>query len=677
MAEESIILKVGINTENVQKELSAAIKGVADLTEEQKRLTKEIKAGNDADGEQAKRLAVVTSEIEKNKREVKAKTAILQAATAANLKENATLDEQRQALNTLQKAAAAMTEEQRKMMVGEKSLEDTIKDLNDSVTEQEMKLGESGRMVGKYTEAIQKTQKSTKDLSDAFKVTSAGSTQLGKATDSLDKTMKLAASNPWMAVLSLMIPLLRELFKALAGNEEAMAMVKVLMDKLKEAFKQFEPMVKQLAGVFINVLGKAMDVVMAAIQKILKGIDWLAAKFGKNLHLADAFNAGGQAAEEMADAVEESNDRIVKSEQKKNDELAKQREAMARRERTDLENKIHDLEVARDKELQIAGLTADEKIAIEKYYQDEIKKVRDEAAALEQQRADEETKAEEEKARKKLEARQKALEDFGLEDGETMEQKELRLLQEARDQDLLNAEEYELAKTMIQEKYSKKRQADIDNEVSKAQALYEKSVKSATSATSAALSALSDLLGEYADSSEEAADAQKAFAFGAILINQAMSIAEGAKGIAAAMAGAAQAAAATGPAAPFTLIAYQAQMVGQVLAVVASVASTIVQAKQTFAQAEKHKDGALIPGDYDGKDDVPTWLSKGEIVLNPKQATTALWNMANNTMTGYSYENMAAAMANAVAQLPPPNLAITELADVQQRVTTYNEIASV
>lgn len=677
MAEESIILKVGINTEDVQRELSAAIKGVADLTEEQKRLTKEIKAGNDADGAMAKSLANVTSEIEKNKREVKAKTAILQAATAANLKENATLDEQRQALNTLQKAAAAMTEEQRKMDIGGQSLEEQIKTLTDSIREQEHALGDDRRNVGNYTESIKKAQKGTKDLADAFKVTSVASTKVGKATDSLDKSMKLAASNPWMAVLSLLLPLLQNLLKSLMGNEEAMAMVKQLMDKLRAAFKQFEPMVKQLAGVFINVLGKAMDFVMDAIRGILKGIDWLAAKFGKDLHLADAFEVGAEAAEEMADAVEESNERIVESEEKKNDALLKQREEMERRTRSDLENYLHDLEAKMQKELEIEGLTEAEKERIREYYEGLRQAKLDEIAAADEEARKKELADIEAQEIAKMEARKKALEQFGLVDGETPEQMELRLLQEAREQDLLNAEEYEIAKTIIAEKYSKKRQDEIDAEVTKAQAFYEKEVKSATSATTAALGALSDLLGEYAETSEAAAAAQKAFAFGSILINQAMSIAEGAKGIAAAMAGAAEAAAATGPAAPFTLMAYQAQMVGQVLAVVASVSSTIVQAKQTFAQAEKHKDGALIPGNYDGKDDVPAWLSKGEVVLNPKQASTALWNMANSNLSGYSYDKMAAAMAQAVAQMPAQKLVITELEDAQDRVTTFDEIARI
>ena len=114
-------------------------------------------------------------------------------------------------------------------------------------------------------------------------------------------------------------------------------------------------------------------------------------------------------------------------------------------------------------------------------------------------------------------------------------------------------------------------------------------------------------------------------------------------------------------------------MVGQVLSVIASVATTIVEAKQIFAQAEKHATGALIPGNYDGKDDVPAWLSKGEIVLNPKQATTALWNMANNPMQSFAYERMAAAFAS----MPAPVLEYTEFKRFEEKTVTIQEIAKI
>lgn len=677
MAEESIILKVGINTDEVQRELSAAIKGVADLTEEQKRLTKEIKAGNDADGSMAKSLANVTAELEKNKREVKSKTAILQAATAANLKENASLDEQRQALNTLQKAAAAMTEEQRKMDIGGTTLEKEIKSLTDSIREQEHALGDDRRNVGNYIESIQKAIPDLGKLKGTIEGVAGGSTKMSKAIDGTDKVMKGMIANPFFGTIFLLGGVLSMIAEYLKQNEEAADGLHKVTAGIGGSLKALKPILEWLTKFLVDNLLKAIDWVMDAIKSVLGWIDKVAKRFGKDLNLAAAFEEGSKAARELTEEEKKAAEEAKKVEEEKVKKITALREELKKRRMTDMEREIYELQKRADEELKTAKLTAAEKAEIDSYYQEQMNAVRQKYADEEAKRLEEEAKKTEEAERKKLEARQKALEEFGLEEGETMEQKELRLLQEAREQDLINAEEYEIAKTLIAEKYSKKRQEDIDAEVKRAKTLYEQSVKSASSATGAALSALSDLLGEYAESSEEAAKAQKAFAFGAILINQAMSIAEGAKGIAAAMAGAAEAAAATGPAAPFTLIAYQAQMVGQVLAVVASVASTIVQAKQLFSQAEKHKDGALIPGVYDGKDDIPAWLSKGEIVLNPKQASTALWNMANNTMSGYSYEKMAAAMASAVSTMPAPVVSIKELADEQDKVSTFNEFAAI
>lgn len=279
-----------------------------------------------------------------------------------------------------------------------------------------------------------------------------------------------------------------------------------------------------------------------------------------------------------------------------------------------------------------------------------------------------------------MEARQKAREQFGIDPGKTPEEKELEALQLAREADLVNAEEYEYAKTLITQKYSQKRAAEIDAEVSKAADAYEKSVKSANSAASAALSTLADLLGEYAESSEGAAKSQKAFALGSIIINQAMSVAEGAKGIAAAMAGAAEAAAATGPAAPFTLAAFEAQMVGQVLAVIASVASTIVQAKQLFNQADtagSYEHGGIIPGTSYTGDRLTANVNSREMIITQEQQAR-LFDIANGyTPGGFAFDEMARAIAAGMAAAPAPRLALDELADAQNRVVTYDEIAKV
>ena len=77
MADE-IIIDVQVNTEEVSKKLSEAIKSLSSLKAEQKSLTESIKAGNDVSGEQAKQLASVEAEMKKQQAVIKSNTAALQ-----------------------------------------------------------------------------------------------------------------------------------------------------------------------------------------------------------------------------------------------------------------------------------------------------------------------------------------------------------------------------------------------------------------------------------------------------------------------------------------------------------------------------------------------------------------------------------------------------------------------
>lgn len=676
--QEQVLIEVKFDSQMVDeaaKKMVYATEEIKRLKAEQKTLNDEWKAGLITNEEYGKALATNTKELEANKRALKSNTAVVQAATMAQYDSNASLDEQRQFLNTLQKAYASMDKEQMDMVGGQQKLQDTIMTVTKSIKEQEHAIGDDRRNVGNYTESLVEAAAKSHDLADAFKVSSVASTGLGKATDSLDKAMKLAAKNPWMAALSLLLPLLQSLFKALKGNEQAMAEVKALMDAMRNVFKQFEPLVQRLAGMLTNVLGKAFDFITSSINNILKGIDWLAAKVGLDWHLSEAFEQAGEAATEMAEETEQANVRIVKSETNKNNDLEKQREEMARRRRTDLENEIADLEAKKQKELEIAGLTADEKLEIENYYNDQIKQKRQDAA-------DEEARLAEEAEEKRLNARQQAREKFGIEPGKTAEEKELELIKQAYAQDLLTYEEYEIAKTLTHDKYVKMREEALQAEVDKATQLYKNEMKTAASSAAGAMAALGELVGAFAEDSEEAAKAQKAFAFGSILINQAMSIAEGAKGIAAAMAGAAEAAAATGPAAPIMLGVYQAQMVGQVLALVASVASTIVQAKQIFAQADskdagKYAQGGIVPGTSYSGDRLTAHVNSGEMIL-PQSAQKVLFDAMSSSDNGIRSLGIDyGLLAETMKSLPAPVMDYQEFKSFEQDVSTYKEIASV
>lgn len=685
MAEQNeIVLDVKVNTDEVATKLAAAITATNDYKAAQAALNKTIKEQGYATKEQAQELAQVSQGLVQSQRETKAYTAALQVATTTGSEANMTLNEQRQYLNNLQAAYGGLTEAEKKSTEAGKTLAEQIKEVSDKIKEQEHAIGDDRRNVGNYTESIVNAASKTHDLADAFKVSAVAQTGLGKATDSLDKAMKLAAKNPWMAVLSLLLPLMQQLFKAIRGNEQAMAEVKRIMDALRQAFKQFEPLIQKVAGVLTGVLTKAFDVVVKAITKVLEGIDWLAGKFGKKWNLAGAFKNAGTAASGMASSVEDANDRIVSSTSKALSEEEKLRQQQAqrladiraeirRRNQTELQNELEDLRNKMQQELDIVGLTEDEKQAIRAHYAElEAQAQQNAEDAIAKAAADAEAKE-----LAILEAKQKAREQFGIEAGKTPEQQELELLQEARNQDLLNDEEYEIAKTLITQKYSQMREDEIAAEVKKATEMYEKEMKTAASSAAGAMNALSDLVGAFSDGSKEAAGAQKAFAFGAILINQAMAIAEGAKGIAAAMAGAAEAAAATGPAAPIMLPIYTAQMVGQVLALVASVASTIVQAKQIFSQADTQKfaTGGIVGGTSYTGDRVNARLNSREMVLNTKQQTR-LFNAVsdgNNDTLGFNY----GLFAEAVASLPAPKMVYSEFEEFQENVATFNEIASI
>lgn len=684
MADEKILISVDVDVEKMQRDLSAAIETVAKLKDEQKLLRKEIESGNDTNGEMAKRLTEVTAALEKNQRQVKSQTAVMQAAVAQGLKQNASLEEQQQYLNTLQKAYANLSGEAKALADVEGGMRDQIKKLTESVKEQEHAIGQDGRNVGNYADSIKKALNDLGPMKGVLEGVAGGTTELSMAVDSVDKVSKGFAANPLFATIMILSSVLSLIANELKKNQEAMDGINTLTASIGSGLSALKPVLDWLMKYLVDGLLAAINWVTDAIKSVLKWVDKVAEKFGKSLNLSTAFELGAKAVKEETKVTEEELAKQAEMRKKHAEELAKQREEMAKRRRTDMENEIEELKKKSEQEKSIAGLTAEEKLQIDEYYQEQINKVRqryhdEELKRLEeeQRKRDEEAAKEAEREKQKIEARQRVREEFGLDPAKSPEQSELDALQIARDSDLLNAEEYEIAKTMIQQKYADERAAITKQEVEQATKLYEESVKQTGQSAASALQALSNLLGEYADESKEAAAAQKAFAMGSIIINQAMSIAEGAKAIAAAMAGAATAAASTGPAAPFTLIAYQAQMVGQVLAMIASVASTIVQAKQTFAQADKYASGGIIPGQYDGKDTVPAMLSKGEMVLNPKQQAS-LFAMANDpAATGFAYERMAAAIRDGMASSPAPQVAVKEINEMNARVTQLNEIASI
>lgn len=683
---ESVIIDVKINTEQTAEQLGMYTKRLEDLRGVQALLNDEFKQGKLSNAEYGKAMADCKNKIEEAQRAIKSKTAILQAANIEEVKNTQSLDEQRQAVNTLQKAYANLSGPEKEMADMQGGLRDQIKAATEALKEQEHAIGEDQRNVGNYTESIKKAGVGAKELADAFKVSTLASTGLGKATDSLDKGMKLMATNPIMGIAALLVPLVVQLGKALMGNKEAMEQVHIIMNKLKEAFKQFEPVVQKLTKVLTAVLGKAIDIIMASLTGLLKLIDKVAAKFGKDLHLAEAFENASGASEELVESTEDATkaaDEWMKKELEAANAVAKVREELARRKRSDMENELYDLEKKCQQELATERLTADERVEIETYYQEQKKAVEEKYAAEEAER--QRTYAEQEA--KTQADRMAALRKYGLEAEQTAEELELEGLKAVFDQKLISQEEFEEARKAIVEKYAAERekvvedglQAEMDA-ADDAKDFMKKNMLGVAASVSGAFASISDALAQYGEQSEEAKAASKAFAVMSLVTDEAITMANMGKSISEAIAGATAAAAATGPAAPFMLAGYIASMVGAVVSGITSGVATISQAKQILNQSDdsprgghdagRYAGGGVIPGNSFSGDKLIAHVDSGE-VITPMDKAAGFYDMVMNGGGFFDY----GLMAEAIAAMPAPIMDYQEFTGFQERTTRYQEFA--
>lgn len=301
---------------------------------------------------------------------------------------------------------------------------------------------------------------------------------------------------------------------------------------------------------------------------------------------------------------------------------------------------------------------------------------------------EEQVKAEEERARRILEYKAELAEENSYE--ELYIQKQLLDMQMQQELEALNLTEEE--KYLIRETFAKKAEEldkqyhdNLVRQAEDAREAYKESLMATAASASQTFGAMSDLLYQYGEENEAAAKASKAFGIAQIITDQAISIADTAKAISAAVAGATVAAASTGPAAPFVLGGYILAMVGAVMSALGSIASTIAQAKQLMSSADtagkdagKYSGGGTIPGTSYTGDKLIAHVNSGEGIYTGAQANNLLQEIANNPVRGgFDYEAMADAMAYAVSQQKAPVVVYKELQEFGQKVSTFNEIASV
>lgn len=719
MADE-IIIDVQVNTDEVQKKLSAAIAELGKLKSEQNELTKSIKAGNDVSGEQAKQLASVQSEMQKQQAVIKSSTAALQVSNKTIDTQNMTLDEQRQLLGQLQKAYGGLTPEQKKSTETGKLLSEQIDALNESVKAQEAEIGDHRRNVGNYTESIVQ----------AFD-------QMGGGLKGFLGNLKAFFANPWAALVGVIVVAFRALVDAFKGSEDRMR-------ELQTAFAPFEGVIntgKQALDAFAKVIG---GVVVDALGKMAEGMNWLLEKIdafgeflGKDWDFSKRVQANAEAAKQIAaqdQALIDKKRAFQVEEAQLNNQISELRAKAAEKDKYTTDQRIAFMERARDLELKLANkrksIAEDElQLAEKRAAQSENDAAANDALAAAQanvinQTTDYNNKVRElngtiseltkqtEEYKASLSAGDLVLTDEEVQDivasymnmgakvAATMEE-----LQEEYGVNLLKREDEEeediqdpkvaaarigwteealeyykdLLSQGVEAHTAFTQAQEKNNEVLAAQekamqAEREKAMKNAAVTMATSFGQISDLMAQYGKENEAAAKASKAFALMQVVLSNGISIAEGAKGIAAGMASAA--------AVPFPgNIAAIISVVAQIGAIIGTVASTIAQAKQIVqgANAGSFEGGGVVGGTSYTGDKLTANVNSTEVILNREQQANTLFNMAQarHAIEALDYERLQACIEAALMKMPNPVLVYSEFEDFTQGVDSNKVIYTV
>lgn len=718
MADE-IIIDVQVNTSEVQKKLSDAIVEVQRLRKEQKALTDTIKAGNDENGESAKRLAEVEANLKKQQAAVKSNTAALQVANKEINTQNMTLDEHRQLLGQLQKAYGGLTPEQQKSTKTGKLLSDQINTLNESVKAQEAAIGDHRRNVGNYTESVVQ----------AFD-------QAGVGVGGFMGKLKAFFANPWAILVGAIVTAFKALVDAFKGSEDRMR-------ELQSAFAPFQGVintVKQGLDAFAKVVG---GVVVEALGKMADGMQWLLEKIdafgeflGKDWNFSERVEANAQATKQIAAQEQELIDKKrawVVEEAQINSQISDLRAKAAEKDKYTTDQRIAFMEQARDLELKAANtrkqIAQDElNLAELQAAQSENDAAANDALAAAKAKVIEQTTNYNNKVRElngTLSELRKTTEEYkatlsagdlvltddevsaivasymnaGAQVAATMEelQKEYGvdlLKREDEEEDVPSPESvaaqlgfteagleyYRELLTQGMDATEAYKQAKIASEEEIAAVEAEKAKErqklfsQTTTQMASMFGAMSDMLAQYGEENKAAAAASKAFALMQLTLTTGQSVANGALAISA---GIAQAQSVPFPANIAAVISVIAQLGG----IISTVGSSMAQAKQIIqgADAGKFAGGGVVGGtSYEG-DQLTAHVNSGELILNREQQGQLLFNMANAqaAVAQIDYERMQAAFLAAVRELPAPVLVYSEFEDFTASVESNKLIYTV
>lgn len=738
--EEQVIISVELDAEGVQKRLSDISNEMARVKYEQQQLQEQTKKGVPVTGEYLKQQAALKQEMQELTRQQKNLTAAVQLSNKTNEDYSDSLDGMRAKLNDMQRAYATLTKAQRESAEGKEFLR-AIAEQDKAVKGLEQSIGDARRSVGDYDGAIKRSVPLLGNLSNKADEARGLFEALGKGGSAALTAIALGLKGALVAALKfLATPIgaviaavgvaalglakaFGKLSEAFAKNDEAgtawaklMSSFQPIGDSISRMFDKMASAIGRVADRLADWIGSKNEAVKAA-QDLVVAVD--------NLEEAERQYVIGTAEREktIAKLRTDAKDREkFTAEERKGFIL----EAIALEEKQAQETKAKAAEVLRileetaKKESDTSDATKDkiaqaraELLRAETNYYNRTRELLEQRTTAEneyqaemkartQERIDEYWREyEEQKLAMELHAQ-------GLDALANVEEERARIILETeqelarlrKDAESYVEEEEEVdvpsVEDMVRDKFGFDAEALgyynelIDAGIAKTDALRmtldelaKENARDVVSefgkmakTMSSTFNTISELLNEYGENNKKAAKAAKAFALAGIISDQAASISSTALSIVNAVEGATEAAKFTGPAAPFTLIGYIASMVGAVVAQIASTASAFIQAKQLLsgADAGAFEQGGIVGGTSYTGDNLSARVNSREMILTQSQQAR-LFEIANTpaVVGGIDYEALAAAMA---AQ-PAPVVVYKELRDFENKVVTYNEIASV
>jgi hypothetical protein len=371
-------------------------------------------------------------------------------------------------------------------------------------------------------------------------------------------------------------------------------------------------------------------------------------------------------ADTHADLMRQAEDWAVEAMDEGLDKQIAQARLAGKREVEELRKRLKDKE----------SMTAENRKLIESLIVQSETRLAKEEERLRKEAAEKEKKEAEERAKNKADlaretARAVLTAGYDEENATAEERKEyLRQQHEAEmaeanarmEEELSQADLDEESKQLIRDKWhaiaeesEREFQASINDIDKKSAEEQKKILTDKAKAVAGMFAVMSQMLKEYGGKSKELAVASKALAIGEIAVNQGIAIA---KGVAMAQT--------TGP--------FPAN-IAAIATTVTAILSTILQATKAVQSAE-FAEGGIVPGRYDAKDSVRASLTGGELVLNPAQQKN-LYDIANIGLQTGNAELIAAAMSEAIQQMPAPIMDYSEFTDFQQNTIKYNEIARI